>query len=165
MYSWRVTKYDPLNRDAANGIYLNDEEWTCFSEVGTKISIEEYRKTEQKYIHAISSFMAEMGLNRVYVIALEQWSDDVKRHNANEFLSNIWIGKAITTQEIRELAKLTLRNVIWCKLGFKNEFFVHFGQDYYMYIGASIDCVKAVDAVTRTGLFVEKFDSPYLSTK
>ncbi|MBO1511363.1 hypothetical protein [Metabacillus bambusae] len=43
MYSWRVTKYDPLIRDV-DGSYLNDEEWTCFSELGTKISIEEYLK-------------------------------------------------------------------------------------------------------------------------
>ena len=79
--------------------------------------------------------MAEMGLNRVYVMALEQWSDDVGTQNANEFLSKIWRGKAVTAQEVRALAKLTLRNAIWCKLGFKKQFFVHFGYDYYMYIG------------------------------
>ena len=59
----------------------------------------------------------KMGLNRVYVIALEQWSDEVRNQNANEFLSKIWIGKAVTAQEVQELAKLTLRNTIWCKLG------------------------------------------------
>ncbi|MFD1169946.1 hypothetical protein [Oceanobacillus caeni] len=56
---------------------------------------------------------------------------------------------------------LTLRNIIWCKLGYKNQFFVHFGYDYYMYIGASRQCTKAINAVTRSGLFVEKFDTPY----
>ena len=70
MYSWRITKYDPLKRDA-DGSYLDLEEWTCFSEVGTKVSMEEYQKQEEKYVHAITTFMAEMGLNRVYVIALE----------------------------------------------------------------------------------------------
>ena len=107
--------------------------------------------------------MAEMGLNRVYVIALEQWSDEVRNQNANEFLSKIWIGKAVTVQEVRELAKLTLRNAIWCKLGFKKQFFVHFGYDYYMYIGASKDCTKAKEVVKETGLFIEDFKSPYLS--
>ena len=107
--------------------------------------------------------MAEMGLNRVYVIALEQWSDEVRNQNANEFLSKIWIGKAVTVQEVRELAKLTLRNAIWCKLGFKKQFFVHFGYDYYMYIGASEDCTKAKEVVKETGLFIEDFKSPYLS--
>ena len=59
-----------LKRDA-DGSYLDLEEWTCFSEVGTKVSMEEYQATEEKY-HAITTFMAEMGLNRVYVMALEQ---------------------------------------------------------------------------------------------
>ena len=162
MYSWRITKYDPLKRDA-DGSYLDLEEWTCFSEVGTKVSMEEYQKQEEKYVHAITTFMAEMGLNRVYVIALEQWSDEVRNQSANEFLSKIWIGKAVTVQEVRELAKLTLRNAIWCKLGYKKQFFIHFGYDYYMYIGASEECAKAKEIVKETGLFIEDFKSPYLS--
>ena len=107
--------------------------------------------------------MAEMGLNRVYVMALEQWSDDVGTQNANEFLSKIWVGKAVTVQEVRELAKLTFKNAIWCKLGYKKQFFVHFGYDYYMYIGASEECTKAKEVVKETGLFIEDFKSPYLS--
>ncbi|MBP1917484.1 hypothetical protein [Lederbergia galactosidilytica] len=46
MNSWRITKYDPVKRDA-DGSYLDLEEWTCFSEVGTKVSIEEYQITEE----------------------------------------------------------------------------------------------------------------------
>lgn len=147
MYSWRVTKYDPLNRDV-DGNYLNHEEWTEFSDVGTKVSIEEYLKTEQNYINAISSFMDEIGLDRVYVIALEQWSDEVRNQHDKEFLSKIWIEKAVNIQEVRELAKLTLRNAIWCKLGYKKQFFVHFGYDYYMYIGADRECMKAICCFT-----------------
>ena len=162
MYSWRVTKYNPSNRDA-DGSYLDHEEWTCFSEVGTTVSMEEYQITEGKYLNAITTFMAEIGLNRVYVTALEQWSDEVKHQNANEFLSKVWVGKAVTIQEVRELAKLTLRNAIWCKLGFKKQFFVHFGYDYYMYIGASKSCLKAKEVVKETGLFIEEFQSPYLT--
>ena len=74
--SWRITKYDPLKRDA-DGSGLDLEEWTCFSEVGTKVSMEEYQVTEEKYLNVVTTFMAEMGLNRVYVTALEQWSDEV----------------------------------------------------------------------------------------
>lgn len=162
MNSWRITKYNPVKRDA-DGSYLDLEEWICFSEVGTKVSMEEYQITEEKYLDAISVFITEMGLNRVYVTALEQWSDEVRNQNANEFLSKIWIGKAVTAQEVRELAKFTLRNAIWCKLGFKEQFFVHFGYDYYMYIGASEGCLKAKEVVKETGLFIEDFKSPYLS--
>jgi hypothetical protein len=125
--------------------------------------MEEYQLTEEKYINAISSFMAEMDLNRVYVNALEKWSNGVGVQNANEFLSRIWIGKAVTAQEVQELAKLVLRHAVWCKLGVKKQFFVHFGYDYYMYIGVSKICGESIDTVDRSGLFVEEFDSPYLN--
>lgn len=161
MLSWRITKYDPKNRDE-RGSYLDDKEWTCFPEVGTKVSEEDYLKTESNYINAITTFMDEMGLNKVYLNALEVWSDEVANQNASGFLSNMWVGKGVTTQEINELAKLTLRNVIWCKLSYKNDFFVHFGYDYYMYIGANKDCPNARKKVRASGLFVENFNSPYL---
>lgn len=106
--------------------------------------------------------MAEMGLNRLYVTDLEQWSDEIRNQHANEFLSKIWIGKVINVEEVRALARLTLRNAIWCKLGYKKQFFVHFGYDYYMYIGASEDCTEAKEVVMETGLFIEDYRSPYL---
>lgn len=42
-------------------------------------------------------------------------------------------------------------------LGYKKQFFVHFGYDYYMYIGASKNCIKSKNAVMLSGLFVEEF--------
>lgn len=161
MYAWRVTKYNPANRDA-NGRYLDDEEWTCFSEVGTKLGLEEYLGIEEKYLRAILIFMDEIGMDGVYVTALEYWPDEDESQNVQAFLSKIRNGTYITVQEVRELARLILRNVVWCKLEFKNQFFVHFGYDYYMYIGARKGCVKAVEAVTQSGLFVERIDSPHL---
>jgi len=160
LFSWRITKYNPRNRDE-RGHYLDDKEWTCFSEVGTNVSEEDYLRTELDYINAITTFMDEMGLNRLYLNKLEVWSDEVLSHNASSFIQKMWVGKAVTTQEIRELAKLTLRNVIWCKLSYKKEFFVRFGYDYYMYIGAITDCPRSREKVQNAGLFVEDYHSPY----
>lgn len=162
LYFWRVTKYYPKNRDE-RGNYLLDSEWTSFTEVGTKVNEEDYLKIESNYIKAITSFMDDMGLNRVYLNALELWSNEVVSQNAASFLSEIWVGKGVTTQEISELAKLTLRNAIWCKLSYKKEFFVHFGYDFYMYIGANKDCPNARKKVKDAGLYVENFRSPYLN--
>lgn len=160
MLSWRITKYNPSNRDE-RGCYLDDKEWTCFSEVGTNVSEEDYLRTESNYINAITTFMDEIGLNRLYLNELELWSDEVLSQNASNFLRKMWVGKVVTAQEIRELAKLTLRNVICCKLSCKKEFFVHFGYDYYMYIGAIKDCPSSRKKVQDTGLFVEDYNSPY----
>ncbi|WP_260288520.1 hypothetical protein [Peribacillus aracenensis] len=56
MISWRITKYNPKNRDES-GYYLDDKEWTCFSEVETVVIEEDYLRTESNYINAITTFM------------------------------------------------------------------------------------------------------------
>ncbi|MED4531197.1 hypothetical protein [Metabacillus fastidiosus] len=161
MHSWRVTKYDPLNRDI-NGFYLDSNEWTCFSDVGKTVSLEKYLQVEQKYVNAIIAFMNEMDINKLYINDLEQYSEEIRAQNVTEFVSKLWIGKGITIGEIEELIKLTLRNVIWCKLELKKQFFVHFGYDYYMYIGARENCYRTQEKVTSSGLYIEEFVSPYL---
>lgn len=123
LFSWRITKYKPENRDERDS-YLDDKEWTSFSELGTKVNEEDYLRTESNYINAILTFMDDVGLNKLYLSDLEIWSDEITRQNASGFLRKMWVGKAVTTKEIRELAKLTLRNAIWCKLKYKHESFV-----------------------------------------
>ncbi|TJZ32326.1 hypothetical protein FA002_24455 [Priestia megaterium] len=124
--------------------------------------MDEYLKVEKKYINAVVTFMNEMNINKLYIKGLEQWSEDIEAQNATEFISKLWIGQWISIQEIKELVKLTLRNAVWCKLELKNQFFVHFGYDYYMYIGTSHECSNAFKKVALTGLHVEMVDSPYL---
>lgn len=160
MYSWRITKYNPENRDE-KGTYLNLEEWTCFSEVGTQVSEEEYLRIELNYINAITTIMKEMNLDIIQLSGLEIWSAEVSNKKMTRFLAEIWVGKSITIQEVTELAKLTLRNEIWCKLSYEDKFFVHFGYDYYMYIGANVACLNARQKIAASGLFIECFHSPY----
>lgn len=41
--------------------------------------------------------------------------------------------------------------------------FVHFGYDYYMYIGSSKELPQDLrNKIENLGLFVENFESPYL---
>ncbi len=157
LYSWRVTKYNPQKRNQM-GSYLDDKEWTDFSEVGTLVSEEGYVRTETNYINAILTFMDEVDLNELILECLEVNSDEIISPTATDF----WAGKTVNRQEIKELAKLTLRNDIWCKLSYEQEFFVHFGYDFYMYIGTSKDCLHARKKVQENGLYVEDFVSPHL---
>ncbi|WML45444.1 hypothetical protein [Neobacillus sp. PS3-40] len=150
MYSWRITKYNPLHRNE-DGSYIDDKEWTSFSEIGSKVDKYEYLETEQKYIDAIISFMEELGLKKAYISDFEGKRDVLKN-----------IKQELNLEEIKKVATLTLREVIWCKLTFHSKLFVHFGYDYYMYIGAYKDCPKARMKVEKSGLFVETYNSPYL---
>jgi hypothetical protein len=43
----------------------------------------------------------------------------------------------------------------------KDKFFVHFGWDYYMYIGSSVNCPSLIKIAKDNGLFVEEVRSPY----
>ena len=40
--------------------------------------------------------------------------------------------------------------------------YVHFGYDYYMYIGSEKPLEKEIDSINRSGLFVENMVSPYI---
>ena len=39
--------------------------------------------------------------------------------------------------------------------------YIHFGYDYYMYIGSSNACDNVRIKIQEEGLFVEEFKSPY----
>lgn len=161
MYNWRITKYDPLNRDESGG-YLDSEEWTSYSEVGKKLNEEEYLIVEQKYINAIKIFMTELGIKKLQIMDLESYLEEDSTQTTTDFISNLSAGDKVSFHEVERLAQLTLREVVWCKLEFEDELYVHFGYDYYMYIGINKECKRVVQKIEKSGLFVENFTSPYL---
>ncbi|WP_409305747.1 hypothetical protein [Peribacillus sp. SCS-155] len=134
------------------GSYKNQDEWTSYADIGSNVSEEEYLTTEENYINAIISFMNEMNLDKMYLNALKLNSDEVEKQNASRVMAKVWLGKRVSKQEIKEVVKLTLREAIWCKLSYKKEFFIHFGYDNYMYIGAKKDCPEARVKVEMSGL-------------
>jgi len=161
VYSWRVTKYNPAKRDE-KGHYTDSDEWTCFSEVGKKINMDEYLDVEKRYVDAIMIFMDGMNIDSLFIESLELYSEEITVQDVRKFISKLWVGKKINKLEIQDIARLTLRNAVWCKLRLRNQFFVHFGYDYYMFVGASKNCTKALKKIRSIGLYVEDYDSPYL---
>lgn len=161
MFSWRVTKYNPELRNE-DGSYINQDEWISISDVGTTVSEEEYLKVESNYLDAIDAFMHEMGVKEVSIEALEQNFLEEQEPVVQSFLKNFQVGSKLSTWAMRELSKWTLREVVWCKLSVPNQCFIHFGYDYYLYIGAKKDCSNARKKVEGLGLYVEEFRSPHL---
>ncbi len=53
-----------------------------------------------------------------------------------------------------------LQEKYWCRFASAN-CFVHFGYDFYMYVGVPIACDNAIELARRAGLFAEVFQSPY----
>jgi hypothetical protein len=171
MYNWRITKYNPAYRDKS-GCYLKDE-WTSISDIGNiydrkVLTYETYRKVEDAYVLSALKFWSESGNNPLIVAYLE--NSRILNYGANDLRDIdldprlVRIGIALDDKALDNICRLVLREVIWCKLESKNGGYIHFGYDYYMYIGSHLLSEESIDRVSDLGLFVEEIsESPYLN--
>ena len=149
---YRVTKYDPANR--VNGAYTKDE-WTSMYNVGRSyngkvFTFEEYLKVEKSYLDVIERVMKELDIKTVEVRQGERIFSALNNSAVN------------SCEEVLMIARGVLREDFWCKLEAR-DFFIHFGYDYYMYIGADIEEKKMSEIARKNGLFAEPIErSPYL---
>ena len=79
-----------------------------------------------------------------------------------ELFERLHEGTVIEIRDIEHLCRLVLREQLWCKLENDNIMFIHFGYDYYMYIGCLSKSEGVINLIKKIGLFLEKFESPYL---
>ncbi|HTK10997.1 MAG TPA: hypothetical protein VL485_27740 [Ktedonobacteraceae bacterium] len=183
MEIWRITKYNPLFRNE-KGVFLRDD-WTSVADIGKSsqsnhgqpITVEEYLAVEDAYVGAIQAFLEELDLPSLQVSHLEnaQREREIQRMkqeremypmlHREEMLSRFLAledGQFIQRTDLAPLCRLILREYVWCKLKAGSSLFVHFGRDYYMYIGAAIACTHALAHVRQSGLFAEPIvASPY----
>lgn len=169
MYYYRVTKYDPKLRDEA-GRYMQDE-WTDYSCVGIRINdqictLREYEAIENLYVNAVMQFVSCGDIDFMECRDIEKNSaifEDVDiQASWRAIYDRVVDGVKISKADLPVLLKLLLRNYLWCRLAYDDKMFVHFGNDYYMYVGIEMECRNVVESIERSGLFVEEFKSPYL---
>ena len=158
-FKYRVTKYDPQFRDAA-GVYRR-EEWTYFRQVGKKITgkvltIREYSRTESAYLEVLRSMLEEAKLPFLEIRSLQIPREGGKKLAPWARRSRLSVAKAV------EFARLALREELWGRLVLPGIAYVHFGWDYYMYVGLPVAVPTACALASSLGLFVEPFRSPYL---
>ncbi|WP_018703688.1 hypothetical protein [Anaeromusa acidaminophila] len=169
MFSWRITKYKPDYRDEL-GRYTKNE-WTSFSQIGDefngyKFTKEDYVIVENAYVDTIMAFMSSNNITSLNVDGLEKRKfqkrkDDVYSDEMINLYYNLKENDVINVEAIKNLSRMILREDIWCKLEKENTMFIHFGYDYYMYVGSYQSCEKVIEEITKKGLFVEKYESPY----
>ena len=141
---YRITKYNPIYR--VNEIYTKDE-WTSMYDVGKfydgKIfTFKEYLAVEKSYLNVIEKILIELNIKRVII---KQGENMYSKLNNSVLCSR---------EEVLLVARGCLREEFWCKLVSKN-FFVHFGYDYYMYIGVNIEEEHMSEIARENGLFLE----------
>ncbi|NNJ26091.1 hypothetical protein [Alienimonas chondri] len=154
MFPYRVTKYDPVHRDEL-GRYARDD-WTSFADVGREcagaiLTLDEYERVESTYIDSALGFLREADVRSLSARGVENASGSSVAPTEGASLEPLALGAVM--QGI-------LREDFWCRLEAPAAF-VHFGWDYYMYVGVPARCESACEVARRRGLFVEPFESPY----
>lgn len=154
MKEYRVTKYDPALR-GPNGEYKGDD-WIMFSEIGQSfrgvvLTEQEYKRVEIAYVKVALALLSESGIAELRAVGLEN-----SRKHQLEFAE----GSLLTPEKLSDVFGRILRNEFWCHFQ-ADHGFVHFGWDYYMYIGVPRRCPAAEQTASELGLYVEEFTSPY----
>lgn len=160
----RITKYNPKYRSADGG-YLPDE-WTSISDIGRTyegvyFTESQYFITENKYIDAILNFLEAYNIRNLMI---ESYSHPLvskkllKNKYGKYFISRIKNNNKICIEDIILVSRLCLRENIWCKLTGGNNTYIHFGDDFYMFIGT--DHVENEFHIP-SGIFKENMESPF----
>lgn len=117
---------------------------------GVEFTAEEYARIESAYVAAALAFLREGGVTEMCVAGLED----------SRQVSRLFEGQTLGTDTLEPAMRSILREEFWCRFESESAF-VHFGWDYYMYVGIPCACTAAREAVEKLGLFVEEFRSPY----
>lgn len=161
MGCWRITKY--------NSAYLRDD-WISYSDIEKRynnvlLTAAEYLKIEDAYILAVKLFLELAHVTSMRVIGLEKHFDPVGdlfySQEMIEAYTHVTNFQDVTVPMILIHSRLILREDMWCKFESDNVS-IHFGYDYYMYIGSNASCDSVIEQIRLNGLFVEPYRSPYL---
>jgi hypothetical protein len=157
-YQYRITKYDPALRSADGS--FQGEEWTAYSDIGSVfngalLSEDAYLQTESAYMFAVEALLREAGVASLVLRDLET-RDTESLPQFVEPEARLGIDQCVA------FTRIALRELAWGKLVEPGRAYVHFGWDYYMYMGLPARCAAATAEIERRGLFVEAFRSPYL---
>jgi hypothetical protein len=168
-HSWRITKYDPIHRNE-RGHYLKDE-WTSIADIGRiydghEFTADSYRIVEDAYVATALEFLAEAGCNGLKITYLEppRLLDQSAKYLQDIVLDPRAVSRysIVTGAELNDLCRMVLREILWCKLESENGFYLHFGYDYYMYVGSPCFSEKSIAYGRQQNLFIEEMESPYL---
>lgn len=151
MNEYRITKYNPKYR--LNGVYQKNE-WTSISDIGKSfddgvLSLEDYLKVENSYIQFCLKAIEAAGISELSVSNPEIYCDGL---SLPRYVRD--------TGYIHKIIEWCLREKCWLKLEAEN-FFIHFGYDFYLYIGTVVPEEFVARIAQDQNLYCECYHSPY----
>ena len=167
MTEYRITKYNPMLRKTdGRDIY---DDWTSVSDIGQqfkgkRLELSEYLVVEDAYVETVRRF-----LKAAKVTVLRVKSPEAKNSYSLSppELSFQMEGKEcsfpaemkLSGPDIDWVVRINLRERFWCRLEGDNQLFIHFGWDYYMYLGTKDPSFVLPELPPM--MFAEVFQSPY----
>ncbi|WP_338703411.1 RNA-binding protein [Streptomyces sp. Q6] len=161
-YVYRVTKYDPADRDEY-GHY-----------VGTEDIVSDHGEVEAASLQAVAEFARDTAVDHLAVrepgvpslahFGVESAMDCFGLDGLfPDDLAGFYDGAEVALDVALELVRIMLRGSgAWCRLEVEDTFAVHVGWDQYLYISSSRPCEKALARARGLGLFPERIAvSPY----
>ncbi|MBM7706834.1 hypothetical protein JOD03_001739 [Chryseomicrobium aureum] len=167
---YRITKYNPIFRDEF-GAYTKPE-WTGIHDIGKTcdgqvLTRKDYLKVESAYSETVMKFLKEAKIDKVRTILPDNEKRIVIETDTTELFEDDFKGfvleddALVNNEDVPLICKLNLRDLAYCELISGDNFFVHFGYDYYMFIGVNQKYPEAIEFAMQQGLFVEEIESPY----
>lgn len=164
---YRICKYDPAFRDE-RGFYQRDE-WTSISDIGRSfggvvLDVQTYLAMENAYVGALREFMADAGVSSLRVVSLKPAVDlDALRRyglpDAEELTrlaSELREDSELSGVTLDQVCRLSLREVLWCRLEWPGRFVARASDDYYLHIGTTAPSERAIAKTLESGLFVHE---------
>jgi hypothetical protein len=168
MNYWRVTKYDPRQRDRTGA--FRGAEWTAVTDVGSVVGGKlvtpaAYAHAEDAYVSAVLAFIAEGGRSLTVVLSQLE-APDCDQHEIEKLgvppvkldPRTLTKGAPVQPELVADIVRLTLREVIWTELACGTALLIRFGYDYYMYVASAGPCESAIKVACSRGLFVEPIE-------
>ncbi|MET9402950.1 S1 RNA-binding domain-containing protein [Kitasatospora sp. NPDC002965] len=162
-YVYRITKYDPSDRDE-RGYYT-----------GTQEAVSDHGLVEAAYLQAVAAFAEDSGVRHLAVrepqapLGFVHFGAESAVEDGGlaglfpSDLTGFHDGAQVTVPFGLELVRAMLRDSgAWCRLEVEGTFAVHVGWDQYVYVGSNVPCEAALARTRELGLFPEPLDaSPY----
>ncbi|MFF1318262.1 RNA-binding protein [Streptomyces chartreusis] len=156
---YRVTKYDPADRDE-HGHYRGSED-----------TVSDHGEIEEAYLQAVAAFaadtrIAQLSVREPGIISLAHFGVESPMDGFGierllpGGLADFHDGAEVSLQTGLELVRLMLRDGgAWCRLEVEDTFAVHVGWDQYLYVGSDRPCRGALARIRELGLFPERMDA------
>ncbi|WCL54373.1 hypothetical protein [Gimibacter soli] len=171
---YRITKYDKSKRDG-DGIYWDWwDQWTEAHQIGRvisgrKVRFRDYLRVENKYIEAVLKLFDAAGHAhlRLTNVSLDKWKMQNLRkrnkdlHKSEFFLHPFEEDIVLERDDIPRVMRMILRGIGWGKLELRDKFYVHFADDFYMFVGTDRPDKRIIANIEQSGLYCEDFQTPF----